>query len=517
MVASVHITAYSLPEQAGSKANTVSDIRKPEYAVRPSAISPLRDYLEPLAAAHPGKSGFRIIEGGADSIRLRLALINTARHTLDLQYYAVHNDLTSNLLVEAMIRAADRGVRVRFLLDDISVGDVRKNLCTLDTIENIEVRIFNPISHNQQSLPARCIAFFRDFSRTTRRMHNKSLIVDNHMAITGGRNLGDEYFDIHKNISFKDIDVLTAGDITLDISKSYDLYWNSEHARRLSSLYACPRGRQENFRKKLSATRRKNLTGEQDYADFTRTYTDYAAMHQATLTWAEAEFSADTPEKVEQEKQDVPVQSPVQHIFSIADKAQEEFLIVSPYFVPEDRGLQWIRSLTNRGVKVRIITNSLSSTDVVAVHAGYGPFRPALLQAGAELYEMKAANGKRPHQRLLGRKAPSYASLHAKVYIVDRKIAFVGSLNFDPRSIKLNTEVGLVIHSPDIAEELSSLYETVMKPETCYRLDLDKHGKIRWHHRERGAEKIAHFEPKAGLWRRVQEAIARILPVQEQL
>jgi putative cardiolipin synthase len=456
-------------------------------------------------------SGFHILETGDESLSARLALINSAEKTLDLQYYAVNDDITSNLLILAIIRAANRGVKVRFLIDDISLDKPRRNLLILNAIDNIQVRIFNPITTVNQTFIARMIAFFADMPRTTQRMHNKALIADNRSAIVGGRNLGDEYFDAHSDMAFKDIDVLSDGPVTHKITANFEKFWNDRdntypitdlHSDRISPDSI------KDLRTRLEKNRDKQ--GKDSKADFDITYDDYLA--ESSLVEAPADFIADTPRKLDEEE----TQPEILRVYDLIDKAQKSILIVSPYFVPGDEGMSWLEDLKLRGVKIRVITNSLASTDVVAVHTGYDTYRKDILGQGVELFELKPVNGTRTKQRPLGRKAPSYASLHAKIYVVDEKVAIVGSLNFDPRSTKLNTEVAMVIYNEQIARELVKLYGEIAKPKFSYKVRL-KNNDLEWVTTEKDREKIYHHEPRASIWRRLQATLINLLPVEDQL
>ncbi len=479
----------------------------------PSLEKTIADHV----ARNAGQSGFRVMTTGEDSLRARLSLITAAQKSIDLQYYAINDDVTSNLLIEAIMQAADRGVKVRFLIDDISVGKVQRCLVALDGTDNIKVKIFNPFSRSNQFILSRIVAFFSHFKRNTKRMHNKMLIADGQAGIMGGRNLGDEYFDAHADLSFKDIDMLSIGPITEKMVESFDKYWNNENARKVSELYKPNRDKEflQKFREKLRESREEALKKSKKENDNLPAFDDYIRLSGEKFVWSGAEFYADEPAKIN--NRDFESEGgPLQTVFALGEKAEKEFLIISPYFVPGEDGLAWLQSLRNRGIKIRIITNSLASTDVVAVHTGYNSYRKAILESGIELFEMKPLNNGRTKQRLIGSRAPSHASLHAKVYIADKKTAIVGSLNFDPRSAQLNTEVALLVHSETIAKQLSDLYENVILPKSSYRLALE-HGKVAWHSEEKGRKKVYYIEPDASPWRRLQAFLIDFLPVEKQL
>ncbi len=475
--------------------------------------------VDGMSAAHSAPSGLLVIDTGEESLKARLCMIQTARHTLDLQYYAIHDDITSNLLIEAVVKAAERGVRVRLLIDDISIGKARRSLSILDMMHNIEVRIFNPISKTYQSSLARFISFFANFDRATKRMHNKVLIADSETGITGGRNLGDEYFDAHADVAFKDIDIMAIGPVIKDMEQNFEEFWNDKNAHPIGELYKMKKSMQIilQLKHKLRKNLKTEIRSKKKREEFYAACTGYLESADSRLIWANADFIADKPHKIDGEVENA--SEPIQEILSLIEHAEEEFLIVSPYFVPQAKEMAWLKSLKKQGIKVRIVTNSLASTDVVAVHTGYVRRRMEILENGIELYEMKA-NDKKPRQRLLGRKTPSNASLHAKVYVVDRKAAVIGSLNFDPRSQNLNTEVALTVYNEDIARQLHDLYEKVTSPESSYRLLLENTDigpRIVWITHEDGKKSVHSVEPEANLWRRVQVLLMGFLPIENQL
>lgn len=498
------------------RVNLDKHIKTPFYTIAPGPDTGLGRILREPLENHPGLSGFYIFKKGEESLDGRLHLIQSAEKTLDVQYYAISDGVSSNILIEALIRAAERGVRVRLMIDDITTGDMRRSLLALDEIENIQIRIFNPVNKDNQTPLARLIGALTHTDRATRRMHNKALIADNQLAIIGGRNLGDEYFDTHKELSFKDLDVLSAGPVTADISASFDEFWNDDHSFPILQLYKSRAGDKtigtirtrlkKNWRKFFHHTANGRRIGNSMEAG-------YAPLIEK-LVWAKAELVADASAKIRGAQNFSP---PLQRLKDIVDRAQSEFIIISAYFVPREKGVAWLTSLTGRKMRVKVLTNSLSSTDVVAVHTGYGKHRVPLLQKGVSIYELKPHGDKRTRQRLLGRKGPSYASLHAKAYIVDQEYAVIGSFNFDPRSAYLNTELGLFIHSPELARELLHMFDESILPDTSYRLGLAPGDKLIWATREDGVETRYVTEPKASPWRILQAWLISLLPVEDQL
>jgi cardiolipin synthase C len=500
---------------SGKRVNLNKHIKIPSYAISRDEETGLGRLLREPALKHPGLSGFYIFKKGEESLDGRLQLIKLAEKTLDVQYYAISDGISSNILIEALIQAAERGVRVRLIIDDITTGDMRRSLIALEEIKNIQIRIFNPINkHNQFGL-ARLISYLTHTDRATRRMHNKALIADNQFAIIGGRNLGDEYFNTHKELSFKDIDVLSAGLITADISASFDEFWNDKHAFPILQLYKSHIGDKTIglLRDRLKKNWRNFFKHTSNGRKIDKSMDVGFDVIVEKLVWAKADLVADTSAKVSGGESFSP---PLQHLKNIVDKAQSEFIIISAYFVPREKGVEWLTSLAARNMRVKVLTNSLASTDVVAVHTGYEKYRLPLLQKSVSIFELKP-QGKRTRQRLLGRKSPSYASLHAKAYIVDQQYAVIGSFNFDPRSAYLNTELGLFIHSPELAKELLGMFEESISPDTSYKLGLAPGEKLIWTTREGGVETRYVSEPKASPWRVLQALLISFLPIENQL
>ncbi|KVF62732.1 phospholipase [Burkholderia cepacia] len=463
--------------------------RPVSHALPPDTATPLRDALAAPEAAHPGQSGFRLLADGAQALQMRIALARAATKTLDMQYYIATEDTTGKLLLAAALYAADRGVRVRMLVDDLNFRDIDRVMAALNTHPNIEIRVFNPFGASQ-GMVERTANFFTRIDSFTRRMHNKAMIADNQIAIVGGRNLGDEYFSASPTLQFRDLDVLAAGPVTNDVSASFDTYWSSASSYPLRVL-----NHQSFDPKELDAMR-----------------------DELGLVWAPAEFKVDAPDKVAQPT-DAYVSPPMQRLVELTRGAQREFLAFSPYFVPHDAGVKILGDTTARGVRVAILTNSLAATDAVAVQAGYGPYRVPLLQHGVELYEFKAQPG-RQRPRLFGSR--SRASLHAKAYVIDRKILVIGSMNLDPRSAHLNTELALVIHSPALAEQVAQIFARAAQPDESYRVSLVTPAgggtpELEWTGTDDGKPAVYHVDPHAGLLRNLMTGVFMLLPVDDQL
>ncbi|MBW9107375.1 phospholipase D family protein [Paraburkholderia phenoliruptrix] len=498
------------------------------HALPDTTATPLRTALVPLEAAHPGESGFRVLSSGTDALQMRIALARAATKTLDMQYYIANEDTTGKLLLGAALYAADHGVRVRMLVDDLNFKDIDRIMAGLNSHQNIEIRVFNPFGSAHEGVFERTTNLFTQIGHFTRRMHNKAMIADNQLAIVGGRNLGDEYFSASEVLQFRDIDVLAAGPITAHVSASFDDYWNSSLAYPLRVL-----NKQKFDPHELDQTR-------DDLRQHWRTNADpynakplnatplsaQIARKQLGLTWARAEFEVDQPEKIETPSPDY-VSPPMKRLGELMKDARKDFLIVSPYFVPHDAGVKALGELTQRGVRVAILTNSLAATDAVAVQAGYSPFRVPLLRQGVELYEFRPRQ-ETPTAGFAGSR--SRASLHAKTYVIDRRILVIGSMNLDPRSAHLNTELALVIHSPELAAQVADIFERAVGPEQSYRVTLADDAQLAylrsigappsplvWTDVEDGVRRTYIFDPQAGLYRNALTGLFSLLPVNAEL
>ncbi len=492
--------------------------RTVSHALPADAATPLRDALAAPGAARPGESGFRLLADGAAALQMRIALARAATRTLDMQYYIATEDTTGKLLLGAALYAADRGVRVRMLVDDLNFHDIDRVMAGLNTHPNIEIRVFNPFGASQRDVMQRTAIFFTRIDRFTRRMHNKAMIADNQIAIVGGRNLGDEYFSASPTLQFRDLDVLAAGPVTHDISASFDAYWasGSSYPLRVLNHQTFDPKELDAMRDELRAHWRKNAEPYNAKPLNATPLAQQIARGELGLVWAPAEFEADAPDKVAQPTDDY-VSPPMRRLAELIRAAQHEFLAFSPYFVPHDAGVKILGDTTARGVRVAILTNSLAATDAVAVQAGYGPYRVPLLRHGVELYEYKARPG-RP--RLLGSR--SRASLHAKAYVIDREILVIGSMNLDRRSAHLNTELALVIHSPALAQQVATIFARATQPDESYRVQLAAlsgpgASELIWTGTDEGVLRTYHVDPYAGLLRNVLTGVFMLLPVDDQL
>lgn len=413
-----------------------------------------------LAARQPppeaSGSALYLLADNLDALVARVVLAEKAERSLDLQYYIWHDDDTGRYLADAVLRAADRGVRVRVLLDDVGVGADDALLLAVDAHPSIEVRVFNPVA----SRAFRRVGAALEFSRVNRRMHNKALIADNQAAIVGGRNIGDEYFGASPNVSFGDLDVLAQGPVVREVSTAFDAYWNSEAAYPVGTMTgATPEpGALDALRARLAA----QAAAQRDlpYAAQARERLRAGLERPRDVVWGHAVLLYDDPAKITRAADD-PEGHLLPQLRALNVQARQTMLIVSPYFVPGRAGVAWLRRLREQGVAVTVLTNSLAATDVAAVHAGYRRYREELLRMGVALYEVRPMQAPDERGKRSGTKLSAFgssrASLHAKTYVADKTTVFIGSMNLDPRSVQLNTELGLVCTSPALAAQVAAL------------------------------------------------------------
>ncbi len=443
--------------------------------------------LMPLTMAHPGLAGIHALADGRDAFAARAVLAQAADRSLDVQYYIWRDDTTGQLMFDALRSAAERGVRVRLLLDDNNTAGLDGALAALDVHPMIEVRLFNP--NGIRSVRAAGMA--ADFMRLNRRMHNKSFTADNQVTIIGGRNVGDEYFGAAGEISFADLDVIAAGPVVRAVSDDFDLYWNSPSAYPLALL--APDA--------VAAPALKPDAEAQAYIEAIKrsAFLEQLVGGSLPLEWARARFVSDDPAKV------MGTAAPEANIaFKLRDilgEPQRSLDLVSPYFVPGKEGTAAFVDLAKKRTRTRILTNSLEATDVAAVHAGYAKWRKPLLESGVTLYELRREATDEPSREKRGSGSgigSSDASLHAKTFGVDGNRVFVGSFNFDQRSIHLNTEMGMVIDSPALATRLTETLDRTL-PTRAYEVKLDDRGSVIWLER-RGDQVIRHEKEPGTSW-----------------
>jgi putative cardiolipin synthase len=481
--------------------------------------------LAPAVAEHPDKSGVELLMHAQDALAARLALADTAECSLDVQYYIWERDEAGRLLFEHLLRAADRGVHVRLLLDDVGVSASDTTLLAVDSHTNIEVRLFNPLAGRN----FRMLSLLTDYRRANRRMHNKSFTVDRHVTIVGGRNVGDRYYAAGEQPHFADFDVLAAGPAAEEVAAMFDRYWWSSSSRRIRTLVENPAAAEllGQMRAELDL-RVAAITNSTEFADLDqKEVATRISEHRPALVWGSTSLVYDLPEKITTDEEDVATHI-MPKLRRVADETQREIFLVSPYFVPGKRGVAFFQSLRQRGVRVVVLANSLASNDVLAVHAGYRRYRKPLLRAGVELYELKPTayirdsdqDDKRPRKR---RKNVPGSSLHAKAFIFDHSTLFVGSLNLDPRSSSLNTEMGLLMEIPELARPTADALEASLA-ENAYRLQFvpgpgpcKECGSIVWLSQENGQVVRYTREPKTSFVQRLMVTLISILPIESQL
>lgn len=475
--------------------------------VRATADTRLGRAVASLVAAHPARSGIVPLADGRDAFAARALLAAAADRTLDIQYYIWHADMSGMLLFDAVRQAADRGVRVRLLLDDNNTGGMDAILAALDSHPNIEVRLFNPFTHRRW----RYLGYLTDFPRLNRRMHNKSFTADDQVTIIGGRNVGDEYFGAGQKPLFVDLDVLAIGPVVSDVSTDFDRYWASASSYSAASVLA-PATPSALAHVRDSATHLERDPAAVEYVQALarQPFVRDLLSGELDFEWAATKMVSDDPAKgLGLAANDGLLADRLRQVIGAPTSELE---LVSPYFVPGSKGVDAFAAMTGRGVKVTVLTNSLEATDVAAVHAGYAKRRKSLLEAGVKLFEMKReVAGATPRDR--GLTGSSGSSLHAKTFSVDRARVFVGSFNFDPRSERLNTEMGFVIDSPELARRIADNFANGI-PERSYEVRLSSSRELQWVERSDGGEIVHDVEPGTTFLERAMVALLSLLPIE---
>lgn len=509
MKATIVAAGVFLTILAGCSTGNRSFEQIPSYALVQPTNTHLARLVRKLGDPRDGRSGVRLIGNGEEAFAARLALAAIAEKTIDAQYYLLHNDLTGQIFAWSLLEAADRGVRVRLLLDDMDTKSYDAATAALDSHENIEIRLFNPFWRDQSLIAAG----LTDFKRINRRMHNKSMTADNAMSIVGGRNIGDEYFLAKREMNYSDLDVLTVGPVVNEVSKNFDDYWNSRFAVPASAVVGKPDG----FGIDEARDRLNELIGdarETDYANVVREAAEQNFTRSTLrLDWVSARMYSDPPSKAagEDNKEGI-LASQLERYFS---DAKSKVQIISAYFVPRKRGTAWLKELEARGVEVSVVTNSLASNDVKPVYAHYAKDRRELLEAGIDLYELRP-DADREQQRGInwGR---SRSGLHAKAFAIDDRYLFVGSFNWDPRSVNINTEMGILIDSAELTANTTKALGEALKAET-FSVKLEENGRISWTKTDPDGTRRMYFsEPTGSFWDRFVAGFYGVLPIGSQL
>ena len=488
------------------------DASKPvSHVITATDDTQLGKYLSTFTEHPSNESGFFLVNDSIDALAIRLLLAEQAERSIDAQYYMVGDDIIGNVFFASLLRAADRGVRVRLLIDDINTGGMELKLAGMDNHPNIELRLFNPFASRG----------FRpfdawDFQRINRRMHNKSLTFDNQITIIGGRNIAAEYFAANQEYNFGDLDTVAVGPVVADTSRMFDAYWNHRNAIPYKQFS----GRKADDGKYLTDLRaelrdnRALLIGT-PYADaIFDSIDDYNKNFNHKFQWARYQLVYDSPDKSIGSEEAEQAQSIVDPLAHVARSAQESLLVISPYFVPGSREIKNLGALQDSGVQIDIVTNSLSSSDHLLVFGGYAGCRKPLLRQGVRFYEVRN-DALFPGASDVS--ADKYdSSLHTKAFVVDRRYFFMGSFNWDPRSTEINTELGILIDSPELANWAADrVYAKA--PTRAYEVFLDDNERLRWRTYENGQEVIFETEPETSFFTRLKANLSRALPIRGQL
>jgi putative cardiolipin synthase len=468
----------------------------------------------------PDNSGILLFVNGVDAFAARSTIARLAEQSLDVQYYIYHSDESGNLLTAELWAAAERGVRVRVLLDDMDMAGKDRQLRILNTHPNIQIRLFNPFIRGTN----RTSQLVTGFGSVTRRAHNKAMIADNQVAIVGGRNIGDAYFGADPDLAFGDLDALVSVPAAQAVSDEFDLYWNNKLSYPVEKLIV----ESAKLSVNQAGAQIANFIQRESESEYVQRLRDsefhnLLSSGEIQFDWGKVDVMYDSPDKIVSPRnaQDLHLSPKLaKHINAV----NQELLVISPYFVPGELGVALFERLQKSGVQVKIVTNSLASNDVAIVHAGYAKYRKRLLLAGVELYEINkdrlglgeqydhAANKHSLSQRLAG----STGSLHAKYFVMDRAKAFIGSFNFDPRSVLENTEIGVVINSPAVAVKLAESFDRYID-KVAFKVVL-VNGKIRWlQYNDNKLERTWINEPQTSWWQRTIVNMMKLLPVESQL
>lgn len=480
-----------------------------EHAIPPAQTGPIAGLADRFVAEHgTHASGFHLLIDAREALDARLALIDSATSAIDLQYFIWKGDAVGVLLFDRLLKAADRGVRVRIIVDDIWLGSTTKNLAALNAHPNLELRVFNP-NPGRDSKIGGLLNYLASFQALNQRMHNKLMIVDNHAIIVGGRNLGNEYFGLGKKFNFLDVDVIAVGGVVEESSGAYDDYWNDNSAYPLTRwLEQLPDNTLEEVRAGIAKRMEKYRPQLTAYSLQPREWQNWIGMLEENLLIGEAHFLQDDPIQMEGESYRL-----VDMISYLSDPAEEEFLLTSPYLIPVGTALQDLQKMVARGVKTTLLTNSLASTNHTLVNSHYKKYRRPILVTGTHLFEFlhQPSGTVRNWADVEPVKAP-FISLHAKTLVADRRLCFIGSLNFDPRAIVINSENGLLIKSPELASELTDFIDYLTKPENAYEVTIHDN-RLQW----KSADRTIDAQPTRGGWQSVVDLFGRFLPIESQL
>ena len=488
---------------ACAAAPQVADKTLSHFNDRAAAESP----LVALATSDAG-SGVSLLADPADALQSRLHLAAMAQSTLDMQYYLWQGDDSGLALTQEVLLAADRGVRVRILLDDIYHSGRDSAYQTLDTHPNVEVRLFNPMG-NRGATKQSNYAFGK--STFNYRMHNKIFLVDGVAAILGGRNIGDEYFGRDASFNFQDMDAIAIGEVAADTGEAFDLFWNAELAIPVSALtQRTYHITEEQTAQLITARERVRPAVERDQAA-SATRADWLATLASGLLWTKAEILVDRPDRSD----DYPDSAFMTFMNDADAQPRESAVIQTAYLIPNGPTLANLERLTSAGVTLRILTNSAKSNNHGSVHAYYAGYRKALLTTGIDLYEVQGKGSLAAYLDRVGEDA--HAGLHTKAMVIDDRVAVIGSYNMDPRSRVWNSEIALIVRDPDFAHQVLQEMERDFAPEASWRLSLDDTGALVWAGQSEDELVQLTKDPGSSWWDRFLWGMLRLLPLENEL
>jgi putative cardiolipin synthase len=489
----------------------VPEVKTPSYSYDPPPDSRLavitRDLVQDL---NDGHSGFFKLFRNDDAMHWRLLLVDMAEETLDMQYFIWKADASGDLLLDRVIKAADRGVRVRILIDDIYIIGADRTVAALSQHPYIEIRLFNPMEQRTTSTMLFVLEYLGRIEQLNHRMHNKLIVADNRFAIVGGRNIGNEYFGLNPKHNFTDFDVVAFGAVAKKVSASFDLYWNNPWAYPGEALLQNYKDREllpqllEELQAELEKKKEKLVVFQQQNPD-----------RNALLAKLEHTMKSGTATVIYDEPlvgEEIPPAQLIKTLGALTVNTQHELLISTPYFIPHDDFYNDVPAKISKGVRVVVLTNSLGATNHPIVHSGYKRHRKKVLEMGVELFEMRhdaSARGKFDTPPVQSKAF----GLHAKYMVIDRRFTFVGSLNLDPRSIYLNTEMGMIIDSVKLSQAVAEEFEEEMKPENAWQVLLDDKGRLYW----KAGDTIIRKEPARNAWQRFQAWIFGLFDLDDQL
>jgi putative cardiolipin synthase len=459
---------------------------------------------------HLNQSGFELQNDGIKSFAARLALADEAQLSIDAQYYLIKDDLVGFIFVGELLDAADRGVRVRLLLDDVFTQGFDAGFMALDSHPNFEIRVFNPWASRKNRF-----ADLFSFSRLNRRMHTKSYTVDNEITIVGGRNIADEYYGASYVTNFGDIDVMGIGPVVNEVSGMFDEFWNNRLAMPIAAVAKAPDDPAAVLTQlRLTIGQYRQASRNTKYASAViADFDDYLAADESIFEWAPYVLAYDAPEKADK-KLAAEAASIIAPLEAAVARATERLIVISPYFVPRKAGIEYFRELRERGLEIIIVTNSLAANNHTIVHSGYAPSRKPLLEMGVQIYEVRATTSIADLDR--AGTENTHATLHSKAFVVDSNEIFVGSFNWDPRSVNLNTEAGIIIDSAELTEELLDQI-TRGEGKSAYEVVLNDKGQLRWVDRSGAEDVVLNKEPDTTWGKRFRAGFMEILPVRGQL